>query len=306
MGSITTLTSEWRDWIVTNIARDVPLPSLIEQMVKNDFDLVFATNTVVQLAQDKTGLSVEQLAANSAVAVQPQFKFPIPAGYEAHYANYQYEGSHIAAGNSLSIGEHVVRVAGRVGRPDIAILENVLTPEECDELIALSQPKLQRSRIVDHKTGAEEVMDLRSSYGTYFLRGENTLVQRLEKRLAQLIGMPVDHGEGLQILHYSVGAEYQPHYDFFLPESSGSAIHVQKGGQRVITVIMYLNDVEAGGETIFPELDFSVAPRKGSAVYFSYCNSQNKLDRMTLHGGAPVERGEKWIATLWVRQGVYQ
>jgi prolyl 4-hydroxylase len=304
MGTITTLAPEWRDWILTNIARDVPLPSLIEEMVKNDFDLIFATNTVVQLAQDKTGQSAEQLVSNA--AAQPQFKFPIPAGFEQHYAGYQYEDSHIAADNSMAIEGHVVRVAGRVGRPDIAILENVLTAAECDELIALSKPKLQRSRIVDHKTGAEEIMELRSSYGTYFLRGENPLVQRLEQRLARLIGMPVDHGEGLQILHYSVGAEYQPHYDFFLPESSGSAIHVQKGGQRLITVIMYLNDVEAGGETIFPELDFSVAPRKGSAVYFSYCNSQGKLDRMTLHGGAPVVRGEKWIATLWVRQGVYQ
>jgi prolyl 4-hydroxylase len=247
---------------------------------------------------------VAQPAAN-AVAL-PQFKFPISAGFEQHYADYQYGPSHIGTGNALSIDGHVVRIVGRVGRPDIAILENVLTPDECNELIALSKPKLERSRIVDHKTGAEEIMELRSSYGTYFLRGENPLVQRLEKRLATLIGMPVDHGEGLQILHYAVGAEYQPHYDFFLPESSGSAVHVQKGGQRVVTVIMYLNDVEAGGETIFPELDFSVAPRKGSAVYFSYCDSQGKLDRMTLHGGAPVAQGEKWIATLWVRQGIYQ
>jgi prolyl 4-hydroxylase len=305
MGTITSLAPEWRDWIVTNLARDVPLPSLIEEMVKKDFDLVFATNTVVQLAQEKSGLSPEQLAAAHA-ATQPQFKYPVPAGYEQHYTNYQYERSHVGPGNSLSIDGHMVQVAGRVGRPDIAILENVLTAAECDELIALSKPKLERSRIVDHKTGAEEVMELRSSYGTYFLRGENKLVQRLERRLAQIIGMPVNHGEGLQILHYSVGAEYQPHYDFFLPESSGSAIHVQKGGQRVITMIMYLNDVEEGGETIFPEIDFSVAPRKGSAVYFSYCNSEGKLDRMTLHGGAPVVRGEKWIATLWVRQGVYQ
>lgn len=303
MGTISTLAPEWRDWIVTNIERQVPLPTLIEEMVKNDFDLVFATNTVVRLAQQGAAEGGE-LPAD--LTPQPQFKFPIPAGFEQHYANYRYEGSHVAAGNSIAIDGHVVQVVGRIGQPDIAILQNVLTAAECDELIELSKPKLQRSRIVDHKTGAEEVMELRSSYGTYFLRGENPLVRRLEQRLAKLIGMPVDNGEGLQILHYAVGAEYKPHYDFFLPESSGSAVHVQKGGQRVITVIMYLNDVEEGGETVFPELDFSVAPRKGSAVYFSYCNSENKLDRMTLHGGAPVVRGEKWIATLWVRQNIYQ
>lgn len=301
MGTITSLTPEWKSWIVTNIERQVPLPALIEEMVKNNFDLVFATHAVVGLAKEGSADT-----AQFELAGPRQYKFPIPAGYEHHYENYAYEGSHVAQGNTLSVDGHLVRIAGRVAKPDIAILENVLTDAECDELIALSKPKLERSRIVDHKTGAEEIMELRSSYGTYFLRGENALVRRIEQRLSRLIGMPVDHGEGLQILNYAVGAEYQPHYDFFLPESSGSAVHVQKGGQRVVTIVMYLNDVEEGGETIFPELEFSVAPRKGTAVYFSYCDSQNRLDRMTLHGGAPVVRGEKWIATWWVRQGVYQ
>jgi prolyl 4-hydroxylase len=301
MGTITHLTPEWRTWIVTNLERKVPLTTLIEEMVKNNFDLVFATNTVVQLTGDPSASGNTSLAT-----IKPQFKFPVPAGFEQHYDNYRYEASHIDTVNSLTIGAHPVRIVARIEQPDVVVLQDVLTHAECDELIALSKPKLERSRIVDHQTGAEEVMELRSSYGTYFLRGENAFVKRIEQRLASLIGMPVDNGEGLQILHYGVGAEYQPHYDFFLPESSGSAVHVAKGGQRVITIIMYLNDVDEGGETIFPEIDFAVAPRKGSAVYFSYCNSDQKLDRMTLHGGAPVKRGEKWIATLWVRQGIYQ
>ena len=301
MGTITELTPEWHDWITTNIERKVPLTTLIEEMIKNNFELIFATNTVVQMAADSSSLTTDPVAV-----IRPSYKFPVPAGYEQHYDNYRYQASHIAAQNSLLVGTHTVRIAARIAQPDVVVLQDVLTHAECNELVALSKPKLERSRIVDHQTGAEEVMDLRSSYGTYFLRGENSLVKRIEQRLATLIGMPTDNGEGLQILHYGVGAEYQPHYDFFLPESSGSAIHVAKGGQRVITVIMYLNDVEEGGETIFPEIDFTVAPRKGSAVYFSYCNSDNKLDRMTLHGGTPVRRGEKWIATLWVRQHTYQ
>ena len=189
--------------------------------------------------------------------------------------------------------------------PDVVVLGNVLSSAECDELIALSKPKLKRSTIVDHQTGAEEVMALRGSEGTYFLRGENVFVKRIERRLSTLLGIPEDNGEGVQILHYGIGAEYKPHYDFFLPESPGSAKHVEKGGQRIATLIIYLNDVEAGGATIFPELDFEVLPRKGGGVYFSYCDSQARLDRMTLHGGAPVQRGEKWIATIWYRQRAY-
>ena len=298
MGTINQLSAEWEQWIVDNIARGVPLPALIEEMVKNNFDLLFATTAVAQRAPDLAGLDIVHPA-------QP-YRFPVPTGFEQHYVGYRYEPSRIAAGNRIDIDGHTVRVLGRIAEPDVVVFENVLSAEECDQLIALSKPKLKRSTIVDNQTGSEEIIDTRSSEGTYFLRSENAFVARLEKRLAQLMGVPVDNGEGLQILRYGVGAEYQPHYDFFSPENPGSAVHLQKGGQRTASLVMYLNDVDVGGETIFPDIGFSVAPRKGGAVYFSYCDSRGLLDRMTLHGGAPVRAGEKWIATNWVRQQAYQ
>lgn len=67
-------------------------------------------------------------------------------------------------------------------------------------------------------------------------------------------------------------------------------------------LVIYLNDVKDGGETIFPEIGLSIVPRAGHAVYFSYCNADNQLDSRSLHGGAPVRIGEKWIATKWLRQ----
>lgn len=293
MGSIAQLTPEWEQWIVSNIERGVALPALIEEMVKKDFDLTFATQAVMQLA----GVDVAQFGRS--------YLFPIPAGFEQHYHGFENSPSRIASDNSITIDGHTIQVAARIAEPDVVVLNNVLSADECDELIALSRPKLQRSTIVDHQTGAEEVMDVRSSYGTYFLRGENAFVARLERRLAALMNVPVENGEGIQILKYGIGAEYKPHYDFFLPESPGSAKHLEKGGQRIATLIVYLNDVESGGATTFPEIDFSVLPRKGSAVYFSYCDQHERLDRMTLHGGAPVQRGEKWIATIWIRQRAY-
>lgn len=297
MGSVTQLTADWEKWIISNIERGVPLAALIEEMVKKDFDLLFATETVARFAPELAGVDVQQLHRD--------YLFPIPEGFEQHYIGFEAEPSRIAAENSLVIDGHAIKATARIGKPDVVVLENVLTAAECDELIALSQPKLTRSTIVDHQTGAEEVMALRGSDGTYFLRGENKLVARIEQRLSKLVGVPTENGEGVQILRYGIGAEYKPHYDFFLPESPGSAKHMEKGGQRIATLIIYLNDVESGGSTIFPELDFAVFPRKGGAVYFSYCDSQTRLDRMTLHGGTPVQSGEKWIATLWYRQRPY-
>jgi prolyl 4-hydroxylase len=277
MRRITELSAEWEQWIVLNIGRGVPADVLAAEMVKKDFDPSFAMAAVLQRL--------------------PQSKLSELPGTEP---------SRIAAENRIEIERHTVEVVTRISAPDIVVFQHVLSDHECDQLIALSRPKIKRSTTVDRATGAEEIIAARSSEGTFFLRGENALVAKIEKRLAALTGSPAENGEGLQILHYGVGAEYRPHFDFFEPEDPGSAAHLQKGGQRVSTTIMYLNDVDAGGATIFPEIGLEVSARKGSAVYFSYCDSQGRLDRLTLHGGAPVAGGEKWIATRWLRQGVYQ
>jgi prolyl 4-hydroxylase len=116
---------------------------------------------------------------------------------------------------------------------------------------------------------------------------------------------PLENGEGLQVLHYPPGAEYRPHFDYFPPDQAGSAVHTARGGQRVATLIVYLNDVADGGETVFPDAGIAVACRRGSAVYFRYMNGQRQLDPLSLHGGSPVRQGDKWIATRWMRENAH-
>lgn len=123
--------------------------------------------------------------------------------------------------------------------------------------------------------------------------------------IAELMDCPVDRGEGLQVLHYDGGGEYRPHFDYFPPHDPGSAAQMATGGQRVSTLVMYLNDVPKGGATVFPKLGLEVCPAKGAAVYFEYTNSLGQVDPMTLHAGALVEAGEKWIVTKWMRQRSY-
>ena len=122
------------------------------------------------------------------------------------------------------------------------------------------------------------------------------MVQRLEERICALTGIPVDHGEPLQMLHYGVGGEYLAHQDFFEPKDPGSAKLTQVGGQRVATLVMYLNEVAEGGSTDFPELELSIKPKKGSAVYFEYHNEAGQIDTRCLHAGMPVARGDKSIS----------
>ena len=114
---------------------------------------------------------------------------------------------------------------------------------------------------------------------------------------------PSPVGEGLQVLRYRVGAEYQPHYDYFDPRHASSKAILERGGQRVATLVMYLNTPARGGATVFPDIKLDVMAQKGNAVFFSYDRPDPAT--LTLHGGAPVLEGEKWVATKWLRQGEF-
>jgi prolyl 4-hydroxylase len=150
--------------------------------------------------------------------------------------------------------------------------------------------------------GSQRVDQRRTSEGMFFSLGEVPLVDRIEQRLATLLEIPVSHGEGLQVLHYLPGQEYEPHFDWFDPEQPGYAAITAAGGQRIASVVMYLNTPAQGGGTAFPELGLTVTARRGAAVYFAYEGG----DLSSLHAGLPVQKGEKWIATKWLRERPYK
>ncbi|AXI11195.1 2OG-Fe(II) oxygenase [Oceanobacillus zhaokaii] len=195
-------------------------------------------------------------------------------------------------GNRFQTEDREIHIVARLEEPLVLVLENVLSNEECDELIRLSKDNMHRSKIGD----AREVNEIRTSSGMFFEGNEHGILTKIEKRVSSIMNIPVEHGEGLQILKYTPGQEYKAHFDYFSAASNASQ------NNRISTLVMYLNDVEQGGETFFPELNFSVSPRKGMAVYFEYFYADHNLNERTLHGGAPVITGEKWIATQWMRK----
>jgi prolyl 4-hydroxylase len=200
----------------------------------------------------------------------------------------------------LDGGDRQVAVLQAMYNPRVVVFGGLLSDEECDALIGLAKPRLARSLTVATKTGGEEVNADRTSNGMFFQRGENELVRRIEQRIARLVDWPEENGEGLQILHYGPGAEYKPHYDYFDPAEPGTPTILKRGGQRVATIVMYLAEPEKGGGTVFPDVHLEVGPKRGNAVFFSYDRAHPST--RTLHGGAPVLAGEKWIATKWLRE----
>ena len=201
----------------------------------------------------------------------------------------------------LDAGDRQVQALAVMHEPEVIVLGQLLDAQECEALIESARPRLQRSLTVSVKTGGEEENIDRTSQGMFFERGETALIARIEQRLARLLDWPVENGEGLQILRYVPGAEYKPHYDYFDPKEPGTPTILRRGGQRVATLVIYLNEPEAGGATVFPDAGLQCQPVRGNAVFFNY--SRPDPSSRSLHAGAPVLRGEKWIATKWLREG---
>ena len=206
-----------------------------------------------------------------------------------------------ATGSYVQAADRQILVLMRMTSPRIVLFGGLMSDDECDELINLARARLARSETVQLETGAGEVNEARTSQGMFFERGQHPLCARLEARIAALLAWPVENGEGLQVLRYGPGAEYKPHYDYFDPAEASTPSLLQRGGQRVASLICYLNTPASGGATVFPEAELEVAPIKGNAVFFSY--DRPHPQSRSLHGGAPVLEGDKWIATKWLREG---
>ena len=233
-------------------------------------------------------LGAEVVAAPppAAKAAQPGIPMPGP----------MLEGSP----TTIDAGDRQVRVLLTMRHPHVVVFGDLVSQEECEALIASARERLARSLTVETKTGGEALNVDRTSDGMFFTRGENAIVQRVEARIARLLNWPVEFGEGLQILRYAPGAQYRPHYDYFDPSEPGTPTILKRGGQRVATLVMYLQEPEQGGATTFPDVGLEVAPVRGTGVFFSY-DEPDPATR-TLHGGAPVLAGEKWVATKWLRE----
>lgn len=274
------ITPELRKWIVEQAQAGHSAEAVLASMKSSGWDEDVAIDAMESTLR---GHLDEQTAANR---LAPAVPVPEPAVADSPLY--------------LDGGDRQVSVLTVMQLPRVVVFGNLLSDEECDALIAAARPRLARSLTVSTRTGGEEVNADRTSQGMFFQRGENDLVSRIEARIARLVDWPVENGEGIQVLQYVPGAEYKPHYDYFDPKEPGTPTILKRGGQRVGTVVMYLSEPEKGGGTTFPDVHLEVAPKRGNAVFFSYERAHPSTK--TLHGGAPVLAGEKWIATKWLRE----
>lgn len=196
-----------------------------------------------------------------------------------------------------------VRALMRMRDPEVILFENILSESECKHLINRARASVARSVVVDHDTGDGVQHPIRTSSGTSFKRGETSTIRKIEERISDIFQWPTRQTEPLSLLRYRPGEFYNEHHDFFDYSTKGSDVHRKNGGNRVATLILYLNDCNDGGETLFADVGLEALPRRGYGVYFSYANPH--FSSMTRHAGRPPSKGRKWIATVWFKEGVF-
>lgn len=209
-------------------------------------------------------------------------------------------------------------------KPRAWLYHNFLTAEEADHLVDLAAPSMERSSVVDPETGKGMLDPVRTSSGTFLSRYQDAVVRDVEDRLAHWTHLPVSFGEDLQVLKYEPGQKYEEHLDWFDMEEV-KKMDPNDETNRVATVLIYLSDVEEGGETSFSRSvwlnetlqrhaqpsecarnKLFVKPSKGDALLFWDLQPDGQSgDDWSMHAGCPVIKGEKWSATKWLHNGEY-
>jgi hypothetical protein len=184
--------------------------------------------------------------------------------------------------------------------PRIRVLESFASPAECRWLIGRARPRLAPATVIK-KSGEHGLAEGRSNSGTAFQVAEMDVVMEvIRSRIAEATRMPLPLFEPTQILHYAVGQEFRPHYDFLDSAKEGHR-ELLAGGQRIATFLIYLNADFTGGETDFPAVGIRYRGGIGDAIFWANLDREGKPDPLSIHAGLPPASGEKWVLSQWIR-----
>jgi prolyl 4-hydroxylase len=189
-----------------------------------------------------------------------------------------------------------VEIIGQAGL-DLYIVQGFLTAEECEIVVALIDADAHPSTLY----AGTETLGFRTSYSCN-LDAYHPIVTRIERRICELAGIDMRHGETLQGQRYTAAQQFKPHHDFFHTSQAYWEQERPNGGQRTWTAMIYLNEPEAGGETNFPKAGLCVSPRTAMLVMWNNMDELGAPNDLTLHEGCPVTTGTKYIVTKWFRE----
>lgn len=189
--------------------------------------------------------------------------------------------------------------------PLVCVFEDFISDAEVEALLAAASPKLKQALVSAEKSGV--LSEGRTGKSCWVPHGHNEVIAQLSLRIAEVVGIGLENAESMQVIHYDTEEQYAPHYDAWDKATERGRRCMARGGQRVLTCLLYLNDVQGGGGTSFPNLDMEIQAKRGRMLLFHNCvtgSTQRHPD--SLHGGMPVLEGEKWACNFWFRELEFQ
>lgn len=171
-----------------------------------------------------------------------------------------------------------------------------ITPQECEHLIAMIDAVAKPSPV--YASDSKEAY--RTSYSGDVDR-EDSFVRMIERRICDLVGLDEAWGETIQGQRYAPGQEFRGHYDAFDTNADYWPSEAKRGGQRSWTAMAWLNEVEEGGTTEFPQLGVAFPPQQGTLLLWNNALPGGAPNPHVIHAGTPVVKGTKYIFTKWFR-----
>ena len=179
--------------------------------------------------------------------------------------------------------------------------KDFLTKEQCQEIINLVSSRFEAAGTLGKKIDGYRVAE-----STWIFNNDQPLIKVFRERVSQLSGLPVCNMENISVVKYEIGGEYKYHQDFFHPGESYYDSCMQRGGQRLKTALLYLNEEFTGGETEFRDIPLTVKPETGKLIIWENVSPDGTLNFKSSHAGLPVITGTKYIATIWIRESEFK
>ncbi|MDP1932621.1 MAG: 2OG-Fe(II) oxygenase [Gammaproteobacteria bacterium] len=185
--------------------------------------------------------------------------------------------------------------------PVVCVFENFLGENEIHHLIQAGRDGLKPAQTIVDSGKVENTG--RTGKVCWIPQHHDPVIAALAARISAVVSLPLTNSEPFQLVHYTDSQSYAPHFDGWNPATEAGKRCMARGGQRLVTCLLYLNDVPGSGATVFPRLKIGVDARKGRMLLFHNCaNGTTELHPDAVHGGMPVRNSEKWICNLWFRE----
>ena len=188
--------------------------------------------------------------------------------------------------------------------PLVFFIDNFLDPEDCAHIIAAGRDGQSRGGVAVH--GISTVSEARTNTETRLDQWADPRLASFVEKVSDVVRLPPEHSELLRVLRYREGEKFDAHRDGFGTIMPEDVMLLAEGGQRLFTALCYLNDVESGGETVFPNLKIAVRPRLGRLLVFANTGAgSDEVHDHSDHAGAELRGGEKWVAGTFWRQSAW-